>query len=68
MPTNDEATIFCPLSMISGNPTPCVKTVDEGSRCYTCIAVAISKLGNLGRLADTYDGQMAMKVELRKKY
>ena len=54
--------------MISGNPTPCVKTVDEGSRCYTCIAVALSKLGNLGRLADAYDGQMAMKVELRKKY
>lgn len=53
---NDLITI-CPLSMISGNPTPCVKFSDgeHAAKCYVCPPISLSKLSNLSRLVDDYD-------------
>ena len=52
---NDMKT-YCPLSMISGNPTICVKYSDvEQAKCYVCPPISLSKMSNLSRLVDDYD-------------
>ena len=57
---NDLITI-CPLSMISGNPTPCVKAGVvigedvEHAKCYVCPPISLSKMSNISRLVDAYD-------------
>lgn len=66
---NTEVNVICPLSMIGGRPTSCVKFASEDSRCLTCVAMGLARLGDLGKLVNGYPNDNAtLKVKIENRH